>query len=248
MPTKKPSAKKPAADKDIVTDPKQAALLKAIATGDASNVDLDLVKQLMDSLGLSVVAQGLSAVKGSRVEKRRRWMTATELSEEEIQTIKDLPEVLGKAPILTEEDNRAFTQTEIDAWMEETLVERPAEDIFKGRNEARRASFFNHASFLNDGDPYATGTYASPKHGYKFTVTKQERGGAPNLAGLEELLDAKTWNSITDEVTVRQVNEEKLQAAIGSGKLPLEAFAEVVPAPTIVRVLRVDPLKEGDPI
>src|SRR3954463_8558119 len=109
-------AKKAASDKDIVPDPKQAALFKAIATGDTTHVDLDLVKEMMDALGLSVVAKGVRAVKGSRVEKRRHWMTATELSEEEIQTIKDLPEVVGKAPILTEEDNRALTHAELVEW------------------------------------------------------------------------------------------------------------------------------------
>lgn len=222
-------------------------LLEAIATGDTSAVDAVQLQELLARLGLKAVAAGVSE-RRSRIETQRRWLTARQLSEDELRALKELPEKVGRAPVIDAENPRSLSQSEIDEWMDETLVERQVEDILKGRHEARRATFFNMATFESGGDPYATAVYPSTLHGYKFVVTKQERGGDPDYSKLEELVSPDVWHSITDEVTVREVNEEKLAQALSDGRVPLDVFQEVVPAKTVVRVLKVEPLKAGDEV
>lgn len=265
-----PAAKK----KGIVQDPRMTAVLEAIASGDTSGLDPADLQAVMSTLGLKVVAKGIQEYRYSRTDKRREWLEPKELSEDELVVFKSLPEKIGQGPIVPGSDPRDLTQAEIDLWMDETLVEREVEDDLKGRHEARRATFFNVATFRSQGpcaecggkgkqgrvecdncegsgrveDPFAEGTFSSMVHGHKFVVGSQERGGDPDWNRLEEVVDPDVWDSITEVVATRQVDEDKLLDAVTSGKITLEQYQEVIPPKTTVRVLRVVALKEGEAI
>jgi hypothetical protein len=252
---KKPVAKKAAPKKPVsktgnklATDPRVAATLAKIASGETDGLDMALVKEIMGQLGMKVVAKGVAEQKYSRIEKRRQWLTATELSEEEQQIIKSLPETLGKAPtMLAEDEVRDFTQDEIDLVMEEELVLRPTEDMISGRKDALRTTVLNLVSFRDeDNDPFATATITSPKYGYKFDVTTSKRGGDADFSLLEDKVSAEVWESITDEVVTRVPNEEKINAAFQAGLISIEDFTAILTEPKVSRVLNIRPLKEGD--
>lgn len=211
-------------------------------------IDVAVLQKLAATAGAKVVAQGLAAARYSRIEKQRQWQTAKGVSKEEKATIKSLPEVLGSAPtILSQEEAREFSQAEVDALIAEELARRQTEDILKGRYTAIRSTALNLVTFLDkDNDPFACGTLTSPALGYKMTVFKRESGGDPDFSALEGILPPKVWNSITEEVTTRQVNDDLLDEALAKGTITMEQFASIVPDKSTSRVLRVDPIKEGD--
>jgi uncharacterized protein (DUF2384 family) len=226
-------------------------LINAIATGNTEGVDLSAVQDLLDALGMKAVAKGIQGVKTSRVEVQRRWLTATELSEDERKSIERLPEVIGSTPIFTsEEDVRDFTQAEVDSMVQEMDTMRPVQDIVEGRRQALRSTAFDIITLRNGDDPNATGDLSSPKHGKKITVGKQVRKGEPNYEALKQVVDEEVWKAIvSEEVTVTyKVDEEKLAEALGDGRVTLEQFAALVPEEKVSRVFSLKDLKEGDAV
>lgn len=250
--------------KDIAASEAGKALQQLLTDNGA--IDVQALNDLLASKGLKAVASGISEAKYSRVEHQRKWLVAKDLTEDEAVLIKSLPDVLGSAPLPSEVEGRPLTQVEIDKVVGELQPLRQVEDIVKGRKEALRAIALNAVSAMNEDDPFATGTLASPTHGYKLVVTTAERGGEPNLAALEDMVESKVWDAITDQVVTRQVNEEKLAAALATcrecGKqqhtkavkhefwpmVSFEEFQAVVPEKTVSRVLNVRPLKPGDEV
>lgn len=233
--------------KDKLTQSKEGlAFQKLLADNGA--IDVDALNKLLATKGIKAVARGIQDERYSRVDQQRAWATeGKELSPEERTTIQRLPEVIGKAPAITSEESiRPLTQDEIDLWAEETLIERQSTDILKGLNERRRSTFFNVASYLHDDDPLATHTFTSAKHALKFVVGKSGSSPEPDYSALEGVLDEETWNDITDEVLVRQVNEDKLSKALDNGTITMQQFADLVAPRKEWRTLRVDSLKEGE--
>jgi len=244
------AAKKP--DKSLVISARNKALIKAIATGNTEGLALEDIKDLLVDMGMDVklVAAGVATERYSRIEKRRSWLTAKSVSKEEKALIKALPDKLGTAPtILSQDEAREFSQTEVDALVAEEVARRQTEDILKGRYDAIRATALNLVTFRDkDSDPFACGIISSPAIGYKLIVSKQERGGNVNYTALEGVVDSKVWNSITEEITTREVNEDKLANALSKGVITMEQFASIIPEKTTSRVLCVDPIKAGDDI
>lgn len=245
----KTKAKKTSGDIELSED--KQALIQAIATGNTEGVSLDALHELLDSMGLKGVAKGVQGAKTSRIEKVRRWLTATELDPEEKATIEKLPEIIGKAPIITSEDEvRDFKQPEIDLMVEEMVTLRPTEDIIEGRRQAIRSTTFNLVTLRNGDDPYAVGDLVSTKFNKKLSVTKQVRKGEPNYEALKAVLPDKVWKAIvTEEVTVSyKVDEEKLTQALGEGKVTMEQFASLIPEEKTSRVFSLKDLKEGEAV
>jgi hypothetical protein len=233
----------------IEVSAEKQALIEAITSGNTDGVSLDAVKELLDSLGMAAVAKGIQGVKTSRIEVVRKWLTATELSEDEKKSIESLPEVIGTTPIFTSEsDVRDFSQDEVDTMVNELATMRPVEDIVKGRREALRQTAFNIVTLRNENEPNADGDLVSLKYGKKVSVTHSTRKGEPNYEALKEVVDEEVWKEIVSEqVTVSYaVDEEKLAAALGAGKVTLEQFAALVPEEKVSRVFTLKDLKEGD--
>lgn len=248
MPTTKTATKTAPKTKAVEKNKDVQALLKAIGTGDTDGVDTEKLNELMDALGLAVVAKGTDGQSGSRIEKVRKWLTASELDEEETAVLSGLVEVIGSAPIITGEDDlRDFSTAETDLIVEELDHLRPTQDLAKGRIEALRATVFNILS-LRKGDDFATGEIPSLKNGRKVVVGIQNKTPDADLNDLKGLLDDETWESITVEVTERVVSESLVAEAMAAGKITMTHLAAITPEPNLVRTMTVKDIKKGDPV
>jgi hypothetical protein len=241
------------AKKEIELSSDVKDLLEAISNPDAAkSVDLEAVKSLMDTLGLAVVAKGISEAKEriSRKSEVAKYASSTKLNKDDAKAIREFVKAFEKAPIIDAENPRALDQEEKDALVEVELTRRKVEDIVKGLYQRDRDTGLNHLTFVNDGDPYAVGNIVSVKHGYKVAVHKTERVGAPNYAALKEVVDEEVWKEIvSEEVSVTYtVDENKVAQAMAEGKITLDQFAALVPEKKISRVFSVKPLKEGDKV
>lgn len=197
--------------------------------------------------GYKLVAKGIAESKTSRTANMKRWTEARELSPQEKTLVADFGELVGSGNTDLAEGEK-LSQAEIDTLMKEELARRDTEDIIKGRYEAIRQTVFNHITAEKNGDEMATGEVISLMMGHKFVIGKQERGGQPDLAALELLVSPEVWEAITNEVTVREVDEDKLSKAMSLGLVPQEAFAQIVPPKTVSRTFTVKPLKDGDEV
>lgn len=254
---------------ELAKDPRIEAALKAIASGDKSAVDMTVVQEILSGLGLKAFAQGAAVERYSRKAKVEEYLHATELSEDDKLMVKRFAEAVGKTPVIQSAEEAAdVNQATIDAIMETTLVTKPVQDIAKGQYERDRASILNLMTFRDpEQDPNATGTISSPVHGHKFVVSKSERVPEPNYAALEDVVDPEVWDDITDEIVVREVDEDRLALAMQTckhcpagkqhtakmkhdfePKVTLEQFQAVIGEVSVSRRLLVQPLKEGDPI
>lgn len=206
-------------------------------------------KDLLNELGVTVVAKGIAEAKYSRKAAAERWASgATELSTEERTDVETLPQVIGTGvTFATEADVRDLTQDEIDALMEEELIRRRTEDILKGRYAAIRQSVIEVARLRTD-EEFPKTTIASLKHGKKFTVTFTEKVKQPDFEQLQDLISPDVWANITDEVVVREVNPEKLLKALADDTITMEQYAAIVPEKTVTPVLSVRDLKAGDEV
>lgn len=246
------TTKKKAAEKaEIELSSEKQALIEAIATGNTDGVDLAAVQELLGSLGLAAVAKGVQVAKTSRIQVKRRWESATELSDEEKGKIDRLVEVLGKTPIFTTEDEvRDFNQAEVDQLVEELDTMYPVADIVEGRRQALRQTAFNIITLRNDGDAFATGDLKSPKNGKKVAVTKQVRRSEPDYTRLKDMVDEDVWKDlVSEEVTVTYlVDEEKIATALADGRITFDQFVALVPEEKVTRVFSLKDMKEGEPI
>lgn len=206
-------------------------------------------KDLLNELGVTVVAKGIAEAKYSRKAAAERWASgATELSTEERHDVETLPQVIGKGvTFATKEDVRDLTQDEIDALMEEELIRRRTEDILKGRYAAIRQAVIEVARVRTD-EEFPKTTIASLKHGKKFTLTFTEKVKQPDFEDLQELISPEVWADITDEVIVREVNADKLLKALADDTITMEQYAAIVPEKTVTPVLSVRELKAGDEV
>lgn len=206
-------------------------------------------KELLNELGVAVVAKGIAEAKYSRKAAAERWASGnTELSTEERTNIETLPKVIGTGVTFSKpEDVRDLTQDEIDALMEEELVRRQTEDVLKGRYDAIRQSVIGVARLRTDED-FPKTSIASLKHGKKFTLTFTEKVRQPDFSALQDMVDEKVWASITDEVVVREVNEELLAKALDNGTITMEQYIAIVPEKTVTPVFSVRDLKAGDEV
>lgn len=214
------------------------------------SINATQLNEFLATIGIEgVVSDSLVTTKRSRIETKRRWLTAKGLNDDELETIKNLPEVIGSATtILSEEEARILNVDEIDSLMEEELCRRHSEDILKGRYDAIRATILNHVTAQHPGEENAVGDVTSLKNGAKFVVGTQERGGNPDYSALEEVVGPEIWEEITAEVVTREVDEEKLLAAMMAGKISVDDYAKIIPDKQVIRTLTVRQLKAGDKI
>ena len=225
-----------------MTPENSAALEEMLAKMDPAELNALLAKG-----GFKLVAKGIAEAKAPRTAKVQRWTQARELSPEEKALVGDFGKLVGTGNTELSEGEK-LSQPEIDALMKEELCRRDTEDIIKGRYEAIRQTVFNHITAANNGDELATGEVISMNLGHKFVVGKQERGGQADLAALEMLVSPDVWQAITNEITVREVDEAKLSQAIGLGLVPQDVFQQIVPAKSVSRTFTVKPIKEGDEV
>lgn len=211
-----------------------------------SKMDPSQLNELLAKGGYKIVAKGIAEEKTSRTAKVERWTRARELTPQEKELVADFGKLVGSGNTELAEGEK-LSQAEIDELMREELCRRDTEDIIKGRYDAIRATVFNHLT-ADKGDELATGEVISMALGHKFVVGKQERGGVPDLAALELLVSPDIWDAITTEVTVREIDEDKLSQAMALGLIQPEVFAQVVPAKTVSRTFTVKPIKEGDEV
>jgi len=228
-------------DTALATNDVNTQLKEAIAAGD---IDLSQLQELLAAGGMKVVAKG-SEDKYSRKAKQAKWESAKELDEDEKKTIAKLPEVLGS---ITPVEGTVLSQAQVDTLAQEELVRRETEDIVKGRAAAIKATLINSLRASNPDEEYPVGDFASATTGYKFSIYNQERGGKADYAKLQEAVGEDVWAEITDEVTTRSINEEKLTKALAEGKVTLEQFSEAVPPKTVSQAWTFKPLKAGDDV
>lgn len=231
----KPKASKPKAESPGISLEEMLAKMNPAELND-----------LLAKGGYKLVAKGIAEEKSSRTAKVQRWSKARELTAEEKTLVSDFGKLVGSGNTELVEGEK-LSQSEIDELMKEELCRRDTEDIIKGRYDAIRQTVFNHVT-ADKGDEFATGEVISMALGHKFVVGKQERGGVADLAALELLVTPEIWDAITSEVTVREVNEDKLTQAMALGLIPEEMFAQIVPAKTVSRTFTVKPLKDGDEV
>lgn len=206
-------------------------------------------KDLLNELGIAVVAKGIAEAKYSRKAAAERWASgATELSTDERKDVETLPKVIGSGvTFATEEEVRDLTQDEIDNLMEEELIRRRSEDILKGRYAAIRQSIIGLAR-LRSNEQFPKMAFASLKHGKKFALTFTEKVKSPDYDSLQEVVSPDLWADITDEVVTREVNQEKLLKALSDNKITMEQYFAIVPEKTVTPVLSVRDLKDGDEV
>lgn len=214
---------------------------------DNGAIDIQALNALLKDKGIKAVATGIQEARESRVATQREWATVgRELTKEEKKIILKLPKVMGMAPAIDEP--RKLTQEEIDEWAEELLIERQVADMLNGLKDRMRGTFINAAAAENDGDPLVPEPveFKSPLHGYKIVVSTSESSSDPDLSKLEEVVDPEVWNSITDTVETRVVNEQKLTQAIAEGKITMEQFIELVPDKKRWNVVSPKKMKAGE--
>ena len=121
-------------------------------------------------------------------------------------------------------------------------------DILDGLKQRMRGTFINATAATNDGNPLVSDPveFKSPKHGYKVVVSTSQSAGDPDFSKLKEILPAEVWESITDEVITREINEEKVSQAIADGKITMEQFVELVPDKKRWNVVSPKKMKEGE--
>lgn len=181
----------------------------------------------------------------SRTAEVSRWERARELTPEEQERIETLTAIIGKGNTDLAV-NEQLSQAEIDLLMREEISRRSTENIIKGRYNAIRRAILNHLSAMNKGDEFATGKVLSVATGYLFDVTKTERGGSEDLSLLEGVVTPDVWDMITDEVKVREVNEDKLAIALDKGIITKEQFLSAFPPKTVSRNFTIKPIKEDE--
>lgn len=202
-------------------------------------------KSIAEAHSMRVASPEKSTSLSSRTAEVSRWETARELAPEERERFETLTDIIGKGNTeLTKMEQ--LSQSEIDLLMREEIARRSTENIIKGRYNAIRRAILNHLTAQNKGDEFATGQVESPANGFYFDVTKSERGGNEDLNLLEGVVAPDVWNMITDEVTMREVNEDKLAIALDKGIITKEQFISAFPPKTITRNFTIRPIKEDE--
>lgn len=241
-----PSKKDPETT-SIATSEAGLALQKLLLDNGA--IDEAALAKLVADEGFRAAWSGLQEARYTRVGKSSEWATGDhELTKEEEAVIRQLPEVMGMAPSITDDDPRALTDEEVDLWAEEVIIERQVIDMLEGLKKRMRSTFINATAFLNDGDPLVGHEFKSPKNGYKIVVSKSGRAGDPDFSKLEGVVAPEVWEAITDEEVIvsRTVNEEKLNQAFKEGKISMQHFIELIPEKKEWPVVTPKVMKDGD--
>lgn len=202
-------------------------------------------KGIAEARSAKIAASEKSERLSSRTAEVARWERARELMPEEKERIDTLTAIIGKGNTELAIDEQ-LSQAEIDLLMMEEISRRSTENIIKGRYNAIRRAILNHVSAMNGGDQFATGQVISAANGYLFDITKTERGGSEDLNLLENVVTPEVWSMITDEITVREVNEDKLAVALNNGIVTKEQFLSAFPPKTVSRNFTIKPIKEDE--
>ena len=210
-------------------------------------LDVEAMQKVLAEHGLKAVAEGVKEAKSIRKAQKERWETATaeDMTDEEKQTLTRIVDVLGAAP--TGKDVLTITQADIDLFVEEAVSVKDADDMYEGRLKAIKAAIINY-NLSKSEDADGTGVVASVKHGKKIVIQNMDKTPAADYKALADVVPASVWDSITSEVTTREVDTEKLEQAIGAGTVTLEQIAAIQPEPRIFKTMVVRNLKKGDDI